>query len=78
MKNLNDLNDHLFKQLERLSNENLDAEGLQREISRSHAVRDLAKEVISNANLVLDATIQLRDYRVSNSPALLGIENDKA
>ena len=56
MKNkLTDLNDHLFAQLERLSDEDLKGEELQTEIERSKAVSSVAKDIVSNAKLVLDA-----------------------
>lgn len=56
MKNkLIDLNNHLFAQLERLSDEGLNGEKLQSEIVRSQAVTAIAKEIISNGRLVLDA-----------------------
>lgn len=56
MKNkLEDLNDHLFAQLERLSDESLKGDALAAEIERSAAVQGIAREVISNARLVLDA-----------------------
>lgn len=56
MKNkLSDLNNHLFAQLERLGDEKLKGEELAKEIERSNAITSVAKEVISNARLVLDA-----------------------
>jgi len=56
MKNtLADLNNHLFAQLERLSDESLSPEKLSHEITRSKAIADLSREVISNAALVLKA-----------------------
>lgn len=59
MKNkLIDLNNHLFAQLERLGDEDLDQENLEKEIERSKAITSVSKEVISNARLVLDAHIQ--------------------
>lgn len=57
MKNkLQDLNNHLFAQLERLDNEELTAEGLETEIQRSKAITAISNQIINNAKLALDAT----------------------
>ncbi len=57
MKNkITDLNDHLFAQLERLSDEDLNDSELEREIERSKAVTSVAEKIISNGKLALDAT----------------------
>lgn len=52
---LGDLNNHLFAQLERLSNKNLKGENLQEEISKAKAVSDIASKIIDNGSLLLDA-----------------------
>ena len=58
MKNkLTDLNDHLFAQLERLNDEDLKGDALEEEINRSHAITNVSKEIVTNANLVLKAQI---------------------
>lgn len=58
MKNkLIDLNNHLFAQLERLSDEGLKGEQLREEINRSKAVGGVAKHIVDNARLALDAQI---------------------
>lgn len=56
MKNtLGDLNNHLFAQLERLSDEELKGDHLKEEIDRSKAVMGIAKNIIDNGSLTLEA-----------------------
>jgi len=56
MKNtLGDLNNHLFAQLERLGDEELVGEKLQEEIERAKSVTQIASQIISNGNLVLQS-----------------------
>jgi hypothetical protein len=65
MKNtLGDLNNHLFAQLERLSDEELNGEKLQEEINRAKSVTQVASQIIANGNLVLEAK-KLADDRMS-------------
>lgn len=57
MKNtLTDLNNYLFEQIERLQDDSLDVEGLEKEIRRSEAVQKVAKTIIDNGNLALQVT----------------------
>lgn len=58
---LSDLNDHLFAQMERLSDEDLKGDDLERELKRTSAVTGVAKEIISNAQLALDAQVKTAD-----------------
>lgn len=51
---LTDLNNHLFAQLERLSDEELSHEELQKEIERTKAINGVAKNIIDNAKTTLD------------------------
>lgn len=56
MKNkMNDLNDHLFAQLERLSDEKLDQEGLDREVQRANSIVSVSEQIINNAQVALNA-----------------------
>jgi hypothetical protein len=56
MKNtLGDLNNHLFAQLERLSDEDLTGEKLAEEISRAKSVTQVSSQIIANGSLVLEA-----------------------
>lgn len=66
---LGDLNNHLFAQLERLSDEELTGEKLADEISRAKAVTSVASQVIANGSLVLDA-IKLADDKMNANTAI--------
>lgn len=75
MKNkLTDLNDHLFAQLERLSDEEVKGDKLDEEIKRSKAASVIARGIIDNARLALDAQKALCDT-VRTLPPVLRIEN---
>ncbi|MCG7551600.1 hypothetical protein [Pseudoalteromonas sp. Of7M-16] len=71
MKNkLVDLNNHLFAQLERLGDEDLTGEKLKEEIARGKAITSVSKEIVSNANLVLDAEKYRTGYNGQKQSAL--------
>lgn len=59
---LNDLNEYLFQELDRLTNEDLSAEDLDTEIKRSEAVQKVAKTIIDNGTLALQAKKHLDEY----------------
>ncbi|MGJ0122140.1 hypothetical protein HMPREF2905_00905 [Staphylococcus sp. HMSC078E07] len=70
MKNtLNDLNNHLFAQLERLGDEDLKGEELKEELNRSKAVSEVAKNIVSNGNLILQAQ-KFQDNRLDANASL--------
>ncbi|MCF7700520.1 hypothetical protein [Loktanella sp. M215] len=52
---LSDLNDHLFAQLERLSDEDLSPEDLDKEVKRAGAMVQVADKITGNADLQLKA-----------------------
>lgn len=56
MKNkLPDLNNHLFAQLERLSEEDLSVEQIEAEVKRADAIVDVSDQIVSGMRLQLDA-----------------------
>ena len=56
MKNtLNDLNNYLFAQMERLNEEDLREEKLETEVKRTKAMVSVASAIVGNANLALQA-----------------------
>lgn len=63
MKNrLTDLNNHLFAQLERLSDEGLTSEQVDQEAKRTAAIVDVADKIIGNARLSIDACRLVADH----------------
>lgn len=50
-----DLNNHLFAQLERLSDEDLEGDKLNEEIERAKSIKDISQQIIANANTVIRA-----------------------
>lgn len=58
---LEDLNNHLFMQLERLGDEETKGEKLEEEMKRAKSISGIAKEIISNASLVLDAQTVMQE-----------------
>lgn len=63
MKNtLNDLNNYLFEAIERINDDTLSDEALEKEIKRSEAVQKIAKTIIDNGSLALQAKKHLDEY----------------
>lgn len=61
MKNtLTDLNNFLFEQLERLNDDSLDSEALEREIRKTDAIVKVSEKIIDNGELAFRA-IQHKD-----------------
>ena len=77
MKNtLTDLNNYLFEQLERLTDDDLDEEALDKEIKRSKAVTEVAKAVIDNGALALRAAKYSTEYgKGAAVPGMLEAKN---
>ena len=68
MKNtLTDLNNYLFESIERLNDDELNSEELEREIKRSEAVQKIAKTIIDNGALALSAKKHFDEYGIETS-----------
>lgn len=57
---LADLNSHLFEQLERLNDDDLDPEALDRELKRADGLTKIANQIIQNGELAFK-TMKHRD-----------------
>lgn len=75
MKNqLIDLNNVLYEQLERLNDEDLKGEDLDKEIKRSRALTNVANSIINNGALALKAVEFREEYGIkADSQKLLGL-----
>lgn len=72
---LSDLNDHLFAQIERLSDEDLSAEQIDQESKRGQAIVAVADKIIHNASLQLQAAKIMSEHGydpVASLPMLEG------
>lgn len=78
MKNtLIDLNDHLFEQMERLNDDELNNEELDKEIKRAKAMTEVSSKIIENAALGLNAEKLRVEYgnREIHLPGMLESKN---
>jgi len=63
MKNkLTDLNNHLFEQLERLNDDDLKGSELEEELKRTKGIVTVASQIISNADVMLQAQKHMDEY----------------
>ena len=79
MKNtLADLNNHLFEQLERLNDEDLTDEQLERELKRADGMTRLATQIIQNAELAYKTMVHLNEYGYETGvPEMLAVKSRK-
>lgn len=79
MKNtLADLNNHLFEQLERLNDEDLSEEQLDKEIRRSDGMTKVAEQIIRNGELAYKTMVHMDEYGYNqnkNCPEMLEVNN---
>lgn len=75
---LKDLNNHLFEQLERLNDDDLDDEALDKELKRADGMAKIAEKIITNGELAYRTMKHLdeygRNYDAGSLP-LVGVKN---
>lgn len=79
MKNtLTDLNNYLFEQIERLQDDDMSEEEFEKEIKRSEGIQKIAKTIIENGQLALNAKKHMDTYGNGQQVEipLLGITNE--
>ena len=75
---LNDLNNHLFAELERLGDEDLPEDKLDKEIQRSNAISKVATNIIQNANVSLKGYSMYQEYLDDKGmPKMIGVKNNE-
>ncbi len=81
MKNrLTDLNNHLFAQIERLSDEDLTGEQITQEAARADAIVKVADKILGNANRTLSAcklVAEHGDHFVKHLPMIEATNDQK-
>lgn len=71
MKNtLADLNNALFEQIERLQDDELTDEQLEKELKRAKAVTGVASVIVQNGELALKAMQYTAEYAVEDRPQI--------
>lgn len=77
---LTDLNNHLFAQMERLGDEDMDEEQLEKELKRADGVSKIAAQIIHNGELALKTMKHMDEYgyeRAGAVPQMLEVKNGK-
>lgn len=67
---LSDLNNHLFEQLERLNDDELDPEQLEKEIKRSESMTKIAEQIIKNGELAFKTMAHMDEYGYDKGAAV--------
>ncbi|HHR6078379.1 hypothetical protein [Providencia rustigianii] len=72
--NLEDLHNHLFAQLERLSDEDLKGNQLTEEVKRAQALSAVASQIIHNGQLALTVNRLKYNDQIKQSPSYLEVK----
>lgn len=67
MKNtLNDLNNYLFEQIERLNDDSLSVDELDKELKKSDSIIKISEKIIANGELALKTIKHMDEYGYGN------------
>ena len=76
---LGDLNNHLFEMMERLNDDNLPDEQLERELRRAEGMTKVSEQIIRNGELQFKAMVHLDEYGYNQDkkvPTMLEVRNE--
>lgn len=65
-KNLNELNNYLFEELERLNDDEELKTNMDMEIKRAKAITDVSTTIINNARVILEAKKYADEFGIKN------------
>lgn len=68
---LEDLNNHLFEQLERLNDDDLSPDQIDQEIKRANGMTRIAETIIQNGKLALEASEFVAEYGAGRDAIVL-------
>ena len=76
---ISDLNNHLFAQLEKLNDDQLQGDNLNTEVNRARAMSSLASQIINSTKLTLDAIKMANNGEINpvDVPNLLDEKSDE-
>lgn len=77
---LGDLNNHLFEMLERLNDDELDDEQLDKELKRAEGMTKVSQQILQNGELQIKAMKHMDEYGYNSEkkivPAMLEVRNE--
>lgn len=74
--NLPDLNNMLFEQLERINDDDLKGEELKEQLTKSKAINNIARVIVSNSALMFKAARYADEFGDQTSVRLLGSDKE--
>lgn len=75
--NIQDLNNYLFEQLERLQDDTLSDEELERELKRSEKIASIGKVILQTKSLQINTAMELSDKGYINNNQTINLLTGK-